>query len=82
MFIDIVFFFSSNFYFNISFLVDFFSFSFLRFVCLISSIVMYYRKFYMMGDLRVKRFVILVLFFVLSMGILIVGSSIFTLILG
>lgn len=63
-------------------LIDGFSLCFLRFVLLISFVVMFYRFFYMRGDTTETRFIVLVVLFVLSMCILILSPSLLRLIVG
>jgi NADH-ubiquinone oxidoreductase chain 5 len=55
---------------------------FINFVTLIAGVVMFYRNIYIHGDLREKRFIILVNLFVASMGILIFSPNILSLMLG
>jgi len=66
---------------NIMLIFDIFSIIFLRFVCLISSVVIFYRSFYIHGSFNV-RFITIVLLFVLSMGILILSPHFIGLIVG
>jgi len=61
--------------FNFVILVDFYSLGFLRFVCLISGVVMFYGGYYMGEEDR--KFIYLVLLFVFSMGILILAPFFF-----
>lgn len=61
-------------------LLDFYSLGFLRFVCLISSVVMFYGGFYMGEEDR--RFIYLVLLFVFSIGILILAPFFFGVMVG
>lgn len=72
----------SNFNFEFSFLMDFYSLCFFRFVVLITSVVFFYRNFYISGDKSINRFVILVLLFVFSIGILIMSPSFIGVMLG
>jgi NADH-ubiquinone oxidoreductase chain 5 len=68
--------------FSYTLIFDYYSFGFIRFVFLISSIVLFYRFFYIGHDLRPRRFVILINFFVLSMAILVMSPSIIRIMLG
>nr|YP_010117217.1 NADH dehydrogenase subunit 5 [Ypthima baldus]QPM99443.1 NADH dehydrogenase subunit 5 [Ypthima baldus] len=65
-----------------SMLLDSISLSFMMFVSLISSSVIYYSKSYMSSELNLNRFVILVLLFVFSMILLIIKPNIISIILG
>lgn len=73
---------NSRFDFSFLFLFDFYSMVFLRFVMLISSVVMVYIKYYIAGDNREIRFSVLVLLFIISMGILILSPSLLRIIVG
>jgi len=66
----------------ITFLFDWISLLFIRFVLFISSIVVYYRKEYMIGDLNINRFIILVAIFVLSIILLIISPNLIRILLG
>lgn len=68
--------------FRYTLIFDYYSFGFIRFVFLISSVVLFYRFFYMRHDLRPRRFVALINFFVLSMMILVISPSIIRIMLG
>nr|UAT98086.1 NADH dehydrogenase subunit 5 [Kentrochrysalis streckeri] len=65
-----------------SILIDWMSLLFMMFVLLISSVVIYYSKSYMMSDLNLVRFIILVLLFVFSMILLIISPNIISILLG
>lgn len=54
----------------------------MRFVLLISRLVIFYREEYMAGDEDINRFIILVLIFVLSMMILIISPNLIRILLG
>ena len=55
---------------------------FMSFVLFISSLVIYYRKDYILGDLNINRFILLVLLFVFSIIILIVRPNLIRILLG
>jgi len=61
-------------------LLDFYSVMFLRFVCLISCVVIFYGGYYM-GD-EDKKFIYLVMLFVLSIGVLILVPFFFGIMVG
>nr|YP_009131092.1 NADH dehydrogenase subunit 5 [Vamuna virilis]AHX84184.1 NADH dehydrogenase subunit 5 [Vamuna virilis] len=65
-----------------SILLDWMSLLFMMFVFLISSVVIYYSKSYMMSELNLSRFIILVLLFVGSMMLLIISPNIISILLG
>nr|YP_010309829.1 NADH dehydrogenase subunit 5 [Sphragifera sigillata]UMR54950.1 NADH dehydrogenase subunit 5 [Sphragifera sigillata] len=65
-----------------SILFDWMSLLFMMFVFLISSVVIYYSKSYMMSELNLSRFIILVLLFVFSMMLLIISPNIISILLG
>nr|YP_009379018.1 NADH dehydrogenase subunit 5 [Spaniocelyphus pilosus]ARI44232.1 NADH dehydrogenase subunit 5 [Spaniocelyphus pilosus] len=65
-----------------TFLFDWMSLSFMSFVLLISSLVIYYSKEYMSSDMFINRFIILVLLFVLSMMFLIISPNLISILLG
>nr|UOU85000.1 NADH dehydrogenase subunit 5 [Lepidostoma basale] len=83
-----VYFFEYNFYsLNSSelvmvFLIDWMSMIFMSIVLMISSAVVYYSDYYMMMDLSKNRFLLLVIFFVLSMGLMIVSPNMISILLG
>ena len=55
---------------------------FISFVLFISSLVIYYRKDYILGDKRINRFILLVLLFVFSIIILILRPNLIRILLG
>nr|UKE80158.1 NADH dehydrogenase subunit 5 [Meloe cavensis] len=63
-------------------LVDWMSMLFMSFVLYISSMVIYYSDEYMHGDLNLKRFILLVVMFVVSMGLLIISPNLISILLG
>nr|YP_010446940.1 NADH dehydrogenase subunit 5 [Chamaepsila testudinaria]UTM10305.1 NADH dehydrogenase subunit 5 [Chamaepsila testudinaria] len=65
-----------------TFLFDWMSLLFMSFVLMISSLVIYYSKEYMMGDVNMNRFILLVLMFVLSMMMLIISPNLISILLG
>nr|AVG72772.1 NADH dehydrogenase subunit 5 [Saturnia boisduvalii] len=65
-----------------SVLLDWMSLLFMMFVCLISSVVIYYSKSYMQSELNLDRFIILVLLFVFSMILLIISPNMISILLG
>nr|AUB29956.1 NADH dehydrogenase subunit 5 [Neoceratitis asiatica] len=65
-----------------TFLFDWMSLLFMSFVLLISSLVIYYSKEYMSGDLNINRFIMLVLMFVFSMMLLIISPNLISILLG
>nr|WJJ70269.1 NADH dehydrogenase subunit 5 [Celaenorrhinus maculosa] len=65
-----------------SLLLDWMSLLFMMFVSLISSSVIYYSKSYMLLEINLDRFVILVLLFILSMILLIISPNIISILLG
>nr|AMP43697.1 NADH dehydrogenase subunit 5 [Chrysops silvifacies] len=65
-----------------TFLFDWMSLMFMSFVLLISSLVIYYSKEYMLSDLNINRFIMLVLMFVLSMMLLIISPNLISILLG
>nr|YP_010692951.1 NADH dehydrogenase subunit 5 [Anastrepha serpentina]WCB98067.1 NADH dehydrogenase subunit 5 [Anastrepha serpentina] len=65
-----------------TFLFDWMSLLFMSFVLLISSLVIYYSKEYMGGDININRFIMLVLMFVLSMMLLIISPNLISILLG
>nr|QEJ81559.1 NADH dehydrogenase subunit 5 [Rhagophthalmus giganteus] len=73
--------FNSNLIF-MSLLFDWMSMLFMSFVTYISSMVIYYSKGYMMGDLNINRFIILIMIFVLSMIFLIISPNLISILLG
>nr|YP_010166758.1 NADH dehydrogenase subunit 5 [Rhithrodytes bimaculatus]QRV62862.1 NADH dehydrogenase subunit 5 [Rhithrodytes bimaculatus] len=65
-----------------SILLDWMSLLFMGFVLFISSMVIFYSGEYMMGDLSINRFIILVLMFVFSMMLLIISPNLISILLG
>nr|YP_010890416.1 NADH dehydrogenase subunit 5 [Matrona cyanoptera]UZA66677.1 NADH dehydrogenase subunit 5 [Matrona cyanoptera] len=65
-----------------TFLFDYMSLLFMSFVLFISSMVIFYTHDYMMGDIYIVRFVLLVLLFVLSMMLLIISPNMISILLG
>nr|YP_009171533.1 NADH dehydrogenase subunit 5 [Comicus campestris]AJW76388.1 NADH dehydrogenase subunit 5 [Comicus campestris] len=63
-------------------LFDWMSLSFMSFVLMISSLVIFYSSEYMHGDKSIDRFIILVLMFVLSMMLLIISPNLISILLG
>nr|YP_010895087.1 NADH dehydrogenase subunit 5 [Dideopsis aegrota]WJW73613.1 NADH dehydrogenase subunit 5 [Dideopsis aegrota] len=63
-------------------LFDWMSLMFMSFVLLISSLVIYYSKEYMIDDMNINRFIMLVLMFVLSMMFLIISPNLISILLG
>nr|ALO76749.1 NADH deshydrogenase subunit 5 [Strongylium suspicax] len=65
-----------------TFLFDWMSLLFMSFVLLISSMVIYYSREYMGGDLFINRFIMLVVMFVVSMMLLIISPNLISILLG
>nr|AVM80871.1 NADH dehydrogenase subunit 5 [Ectropis obliqua] len=65
-----------------SILLNWMSLLFMKFVSLISSVVIYYSKSYMKSELNLMRFIILVLLFVFSMILLIISPNMIKILLG
>nr|WGT92234.1 NADH dehydrogenase subunit 5 [Dicerapanorpa magna] len=63
-------------------LFDWMSLLFMSFVLFISSLVIFYSKEYMSGDININRFILLVLMFVLSMMLLIISPNLISILLG
>nr|QWB85916.1 NADH dehydrogenase subunit 5 [Epiglenea comes] len=63
-------------------LLDWMSLIFMSFVLFISSMVIFYSEEYMMGDLSLNRFILLVVMFVLSMMLLIISPNLISILLG
>nr|YP_009690005.1 NADH dehydrogenase subunit 5 [Drosophila mercatorum]QEG54030.1 NADH dehydrogenase subunit 5 [Drosophila mercatorum]UKE79684.1 NADH dehydrogenase subunit 5 [Drosophila mercatorum]UKE79697.1 NADH dehydrogenase subunit 5 [Drosophila mercatorum]UKE79710.1 NADH dehydrogenase subunit 5 [Drosophila mercatorum]UKE79723.1 NADH dehydrogenase subunit 5 [Drosophila mercatorum] len=63
-------------------LFDWMSLLFMSFVLMIASLVIYYSKEYMMSDVNLNRFIMLVLMFVLSMMLLIISPNLISILLG
>nr|YP_009471342.1 NADH dehydrogenase subunit 5 [Creobroter jiangxiensis]AVE15721.1 NADH dehydrogenase subunit 5 [Creobroter jiangxiensis] len=67
---------------SMTLLIDWMSLLFMSFVMMISSLVILYSENYMMGDMSLKRFIFLVLMFVLSMIFLIISPNMISILLG
>nr|WKU83890.1 NADH dehydrogenase subunit 5 [Claraeola sicilis] len=65
-----------------TFLLDWMSLLFMSFVLFIASLVIYYSKEYMDGDLNINRFILLVFMFVMSMMMLIISPNLISILLG
>nr|ASS30683.1 NADH dehydrogenase subunit 5 [Lomis hirta] len=65
-----------------TYIFDWMSLMFLGFVLFISSMVLFYSGDYMEDDYNINRFIYLVLFFVLSMGFLILSPNMISILLG
>nr|YP_008080882.1 NADH dehydrogenase subunit 5 [Adoxophyes orana]AFV63154.1 NADH dehydrogenase subunit 5 [Adoxophyes orana] len=65
-----------------SILLDWMSLLFMMFVSLISSVVIFYSKSYMISEKNLNRFIILVLLFVFSMILLIISPNMISIFLG
>nr|YP_010265777.1 NADH dehydrogenase subunit 5 [Coquillettidia nigricans]UIS24531.1 NADH dehydrogenase subunit 5 [Coquillettidia nigricans] len=65
-----------------TFLFDWMSLTFMSFVLLISSLVIFYSNQYMEEDININRFILLVLMFVLSMMFLIISPNLISILLG
>lgn len=63
-------------------LIDWISLLFIRFIIMISSIIILYRYIYMIGGKFIKRFIFLILLFVLSILLIIVRPNIIRIIFG
>uniref|UniRef100_A0AB39A6N5 NADH-ubiquinone oxidoreductase chain 5 n=1 Tax=Demicryptochironomus minus TaxID=3231393 RepID=A0AB39A6N5_9DIPT len=61
---------------------DWISLLFMSFVLFISSLVIYYSKDYMAGDIFINRFILLVLLFVFSMMMMILSPNLISILLG
>uniref|UniRef100_A0AB39A6R0 NADH-ubiquinone oxidoreductase chain 5 n=1 Tax=Harnischia angularis TaxID=3231395 RepID=A0AB39A6R0_9DIPT len=61
---------------------DWISLLFMSFVLFISSLVIYYSKDYMSGDIFINRFILLVLLFVFSMMMMILSPNLISILLG
>jgi NADH-ubiquinone oxidoreductase chain 5 len=61
---------------------DWITLIFISFVLLISSLVIYYSKDYILGDLNINRFILLVLLFVFSIIMLIIRPNLIRILLG
>nr|YP_010999327.1 NADH dehydrogenase subunit 5 [Cricotopus fuscus]WPM93173.1 NADH dehydrogenase subunit 5 [Cricotopus fuscus] len=67
---------------TMAFLFDWMSFMFMSFVLFISALVIYYSKEYMMEDVNINRFILLVVMFVMSMMLLIISPNLISILLG
>nr|ALO76506.1 NADH deshydrogenase subunit 5 [Omalium rivulare] len=67
---------------SMTLLFDWMSLLFMSFVLFISSMVIFYSKEYMEGDLNINRFIMLVSMFVLSMMLLIISPNLISILLG
>lgn len=67
---------------EISILIDWMRIIFISFVLLISRVVIFYRKSYMLTDKFINRFVILVLIFVFSIILMIISPNLIRILLG
>lgn len=65
-----------------TFLFDWMSLLFIRFVLFISGIVIFYSRDYMHGDLFLNRFILLVVMFVISIMFLIISPNLIRILLG
>lgn len=63
-------------------LIDWISLLFISFIIMISSIIILYRYVYMIGDKFIKRFIFLILLFVLSIVLIIISPNIIRIIFG
>nr|AML25975.1 NADH dehydrogenase subunit 5 [Staphylinidae sp. BMNH 1274226] len=63
-------------------LFDWMSMLFMSFVLFISSMVMYYSKEYMLGDLNINRFILIIFLFVMSMMMMIISPNLLSILLG
>lgn len=67
---------------TITFLFDWIRFIFISFVLFISALVIFYRKEYIIEDININRFIILVVIFVISMMLLIISPNLIRILLG
>nr|YP_010872843.1 NADH dehydrogenase subunit 5 [Pheidole fervens]WGV34031.1 NADH dehydrogenase subunit 5 [Pheidole fervens] len=69
---------------NIEFMIlmDWVSLLFISFIMMISSMIMFYSYFYMMGNIFIKRFIFLIIMFVLSMVLMIISPNIVSIMFG
>lgn len=65
-----------------TFLFDWMRLIFMSFVLFIASLVIYYRMEYILGDLNINRFILLVFMFVLSIILLIISPNLIRILLG
>lgn len=66
----------------ITFLFDWIRFLFMSFVLFISSIVIFYRKEYIIEDVNINRFILLIVIFVISIILLIISPNLIRILLG
>nr|QDG00994.1 NADH dehydrogenase subunit 5 [Tenebrio molitor]QDG01020.1 NADH dehydrogenase subunit 5 [Tenebrio molitor] len=67
---------------EMTFLFDWMSLLFMSFVLFISGMVIFYSRDYMLGDLNINRFILLVVMFVFSMMLLIISPNLISILLG
>nr|YP_010996564.1 NADH dehydrogenase subunit 5 [Dasyhippus peipingensis]WPE03600.1 NADH dehydrogenase subunit 5 [Dasyhippus peipingensis] len=65
-----------------TFIFDWMSLIFMSFVMYISSLVIYYSEDYMSGEMNMNRFIMIVLMFIFSMGLLIISPNLISILLG
>nr|YP_009228463.1 NADH dehydrogenase subunit 5 [Gonista bicolor]ALF99724.1 NADH dehydrogenase subunit 5 [Gonista bicolor] len=65
-----------------TFIFDWMSLMFMSFVMYISSLVIYYSEDYMSTEVNINRFIIIVLMFIFSMGLLIISPNLISILLG
>ena len=65
-----------------TFLFDWISLLFISFVLFISGIVIFYSRDYILGDLNINRFILLVVMFVFSIMLLIIRPNLIRILLG
>nr|YP_009142410.1 NADH dehydrogenase subunit 5 [Trilophidia annulata]AKH04346.1 NADH dehydrogenase subunit 5 [Trilophidia annulata] len=65
-----------------TFIFDWMSLIFMSFVMYISSLVIYYSNDYMYGEKNINRFIMIVLMFIFSMGLLIISPNLISILLG
>nr|YP_007890013.1 NADH dehydrogenase subunit 5 [Gomphocerus sibiricus]AFN08923.1 NADH dehydrogenase subunit 5 [Gomphocerus sibiricus] len=65
-----------------TFIFEWMSLIFMSFVMYISSLVIYYSEDYMSGEMNMNRFIMIVLMFILSMGLLIISPNLISIMLG
>lgn len=81
-FFEWLFFWFNSLWFEIYIYIDWKSIIFIFIVLLISSIVLFFRKFYIIREIFLDRFIILVLFFIISIFILIFSLNLVFILLG
>nr|UZZ44228.1 NADH dehydrogenase subunit 5 [Orthotrichia sp. XG-2021] len=67
---------------NFIFMFDYISLLFFSFVILISAMIIYYSYYYMLGDININRFVLLIFLFVISMMLLIFSLNMMSILVG